>query len=73
MGFTVYIYIYELVFVAEQQKVCTKCISSNFWERAGASFKMACMWKGEKAFKKSVLQNLHRDITVRTQYDNDGA
>ena len=35
-----------LVFAVEQQKVCTKCISSEFWERTGASFKMACIWKG---------------------------
>ena len=40
MGVTV------LVFAVEQQKVCTKCISSEFWERTGASFKMACIWKG---------------------------
>ena len=37
-----------LVFAVEQQKVSTKRISSNFWERIGMGFKMACMWKGEK-------------------------
>ena len=32
---------------------------------------MACVWKGEESIKKNpFLQNLHRDITVRTQ---DGA
>ena len=53
----------------------TKCISSDFSERTGASFKMACMWKGraKKALKNRFLQNLHRDITVRTQCDKDVA
>ena len=27
------------------------------------------MWKGEESIKKSILQNLHVDITVRTQCD----
>ena len=35
---------------------------------------MACMWKGEESIGKNpFLQNLHRDITVRTQCDKDGA
>ena len=41
-----------LVFAAELQKVRTKCIFSDFWERTGASFKMACMWKGKESNKK---------------------
>ena len=39
MGVTV------LLFAAELQKERTTCIFSDFWERIGASFKMACMWK----------------------------
>ena len=42
----------ELVFPVELQKVRTKCIFSDFWERTGATFKMACMWKGEESNKK---------------------
>ena len=62
------------ILVVELQKVSTKCISFNFWERTGASFKM---WhvcgRGKKAFTKNpCLQNLHRDITVRTQCDKNG-
>ena len=44
-----------LVFVVELQKVCTKCIFSNIWERTGASFKIECMWKWEESIKKSVF------------------
>ena len=44
-----------LVFAVELQKVRTKYIFSDFWERTGASFKMACMWKGEESIKKSVF------------------
>ena len=62
-----------LLFTAELQKVRTKYIFSDFWERTGASFKMACMWKGEESIKNPFLQNLHRVITVRTQCDKDGA
>ena len=39
----------ELVFVVELQKVRTKCISSDFWDRTGASFKMGCIRKGEES------------------------
>ena len=46
MGVTV------LVFVVELQKLRTKCISSEFWDRTGASFKMGCMRKGEESIKK---------------------
>ena len=49
MGVTV------LVFAVVLQKVRTKCIFSNFWERTGARFKMACMWKGKESNKKSVF------------------
>ena len=47
MGVTV------LVFAVEQhaQKVRTTCISFDFWERTGASFKVACMWKGQESIK----------------------
>ena len=62
MGVTV------LVFTVENVH---PCISSDVWERTGASYKMACVWKGEESIKKQpFLRNLHRDITVRTQ---DGA
>ena len=63
-----------LVFVVELQKVRSNCTSSDFWESTGASFKMACMWKGEESFKKNpFLQNFQRDITARTQWDKDNA
>ena len=45
----------ELVFAAELENVHTKCISSDIWERTGARFKMASMWKEEESIKKSVL------------------
>ena len=48
MGVTV------VVFAIELQKVCTKCILSDF-ERTGASFKIECMWKGKESIKKSVF------------------
>ena len=64
MGVTV------LVFAVELQKVRTKRIFSDFWERTGVSFKIECMWNGEESIKKSVLQNL-RDITLRTQCDKE--
>ena len=44
-----------LVFAVELQKVCTKCIFLDFWERPGASFKIECMWEGEESIKKSVF------------------
>ena len=43
------------VFVVELQKVRTKRIFSDFWERTGASFKIECMWKGEESIKKFVF------------------
>ena len=49
MGVTV------LVFAVEQQKVRTKRIFSDFWERTGASFKIECLWKGEESIKKPVF------------------
>ena len=42
----------ELVFAVELQKVRTKCIFSDFWEKTGASFKIECMWKREESIKK---------------------
>ena len=42
----------ELVVVVELKKVRTKCISSDFWDRAGASFKMGCIRKGEEGNEK---------------------
>ena len=48
----------ELVVVVELQKVRTKCISSDFWDRTGASFKMGCIRKGEESNEKNpFLQN----------------
>ena len=44
-----------LVFAVELQKVRTKCIFSDFWERTGASFKIECVRKGEESIKKSVF------------------
>ena len=40
-----------LIFAAELQKVHTTCIFSDYWERTGTSFQMACMWKGEEGIK----------------------
>ena len=35
---------------------------------------MACMWKGDDSIEKNpFFENSHRDITVRAQYDKDGA
>ena len=39
-----------LVFPVELHKVRAKCISSDFWERTGASYV-----KGEESIKKSVF------------------
>ena len=44
-----------LVFAVELQKVRTKYIFLDSWERTGASFKIECMRKGEESIKKSVL------------------
>ena len=44
-----------LVFVVELQKVRTKCISSDFWDRTGASFKMASMRKREESIEKKIV------------------
>ena len=40
-----------LIFAAELQKVRNTYIFSDSWERTEASFKMACMWKGEEGIK----------------------
>ena len=47
-----------LVFAVELQKVRTTCIFSDFWERTGASFKMAWMWKF-RAKKRSAQVSAH--------------
>ena len=63
-----------LVFAAELQKVRTKCISFDFWEKTiGRVSKRQVCGRGKKALKNPFLQNLHRDITVRMQFDKDGA
>ena len=46
MGVTV------LFFAVELQKVRSKHISSDFWERTAACFKIAGMWKGGESIKK---------------------
>ena len=66
MGVTV------LVFAVEQQKVCTKCISSEFWERTVASFKMACIWKGGEGGAK-VQYPLSRFSIGRSNSATDSA
>ena len=63
MGVTV------LAFAVALQKVRTKCIFSDFCERTGASFKIC--ERGKKVLKTPFLQNLHRDITFRTQCDKE--
>ena len=57
MGVTV------LVFAVELQEVRTKCIFSDFWERTGASFEMACMWKEEESFKKIRFYRIYIEIS----------
>ena len=42
-------------FYGRAEKVRTKCIFLDFWERTGASFKIECMWKGEESIKKSAF------------------
>ena len=42
----------EFIVVVELQKVRTKCISSDFWDRTGASLKMGCIRKGEESNEK---------------------
>ena len=51
--------------------VRTTCISSDYWERTGTSFKS--QGRGKNALNNPFFQNLHRDITVRTQFDKDNA
>ena len=55
-----------LVFAVELQKVHTKCIFSDFLERTGN----VCE-RQKKVLKNPFLQNLHRDITFRTQCDEE--
>ena len=57
MGVTV------LVFAVELQKVRTKCIFSDFWERTGVSFKIECMWKGEESIKKIRFHRIYNEIS----------
>ena len=63
------------VFAAELQKVGTKCTSTDFWKRTGASFKMACMWKGEDSIEKIRFLRIHIEILQLglNIYDKDGA
>ena len=44
-----------LVFAVELQKVRTKGIFSDIWERNAASFKIECILKGEESINKSVV------------------
>ena len=44
-----------LVFAVELQKVRTKYIFLDFWERTGASFEIESMRKGEESIQKSVF------------------
>ena len=61
MGVTV------LVFAVELQKVRTKNNFSIFGRGLGRDSKWHVCERGKKVIKNSFLQNLHRDITVRTQ------
>ena len=50
----------ELVVVVELQKVRTKCISSDFWDRTGGEFKNGMYTEGRrKQWKNPFLQNLY--------------
>ena len=57
MGVTV------LVFAVELQKVRTKCIFLDFWERTGASFKIECMRKGEESIKNIRFYRINIEIS----------
>ena len=57
MGVTV------LVFAVELQKVRTKRIFSDFWEKTGASFKIECMWKEGESIKKFLFYRIYIEIS----------
>ena len=57
MGFTV------LVFAVELQKVRTNCFFLRFLREDWGEFQE----RGKNVLKNPFLQNLHRDITCRTQ------
>ena len=63
MGVTV------LVFAVELQKVRTKCRFLDFERGLGRVLKKNVCERGKKVLKNPFLQNLHRDITFRTQCD----
>ena len=44
-----------LVFAVELQKVRTKFIFLDFWEKTGGSFKIECIRKGKESIKKFVF------------------
>ena len=58
-----------LIFVVELQEESTKCIFSDFWEKTGQVSKWRVCERGKKVLKNLFIQNLHCDITVRTQCD----
>ena len=52
-----------LVFAEELQKVRTKSIFPDFWERTKASFKIECMQKGEESIKKIRFYRIYIEIS----------
>ena len=65
MGVTV------LVFAVELQKVAPNAYSPIFERGLGRVSKQNVCERGKKVLKNPFLQNLHRDITFRTQCDKE--
>ena len=61
----------ELVFAVELQKVLTKCIFLDFLREDWGEFQNRICERGKKVLKNPFLQNLHRDISFRTQCDKE--
>ena len=67
MGVTV------LVFAVELQKVRANAFSPIFERGLGRVSKLNVCHRGKKVLKSPFFQNLHRDITFRTQCDKESA
>ena len=67
MGITV------LVFAVELQKVRANAFSLIFERGLGRVSKWNVCERRKKVLKNPFLQNLHRDITFRTQCDKESA
>ena len=68
MGVTV------LVFAVELQKCAPNAFSPIFERGLGRVSKLnGCHKAREESIKNPIFQNLHRDITFRTQFDKESA